>query len=108
MFGRPLITLLQCHSQEDHSHHRELLERRNEEMKEKHDKTSRKTDLPPLYKGQSVRILDRSKKNLVSWYSGSPVPRATELRSTDTEWQSSAKESCKPAGDGAQHSEAST
>jgi len=78
LLGRPIATLLLSHSKPGAVEHRVRLEERNVEMKRHHDLTSRQSDLPPLYKGQEVRILDRVNK---TWCPGTVVEQCSEPRS---------------------------
>ena len=57
--------------------HRDRMRERQPEMKDQHDKTSRKEDLPSLYTGQAVRILHHQKKTLFRWHRSGHVQRAT-------------------------------
>ena len=58
--------------------HRDLMQERQSEMKDQHDKTSRKEDLPSLYTGQAVRILNHQRK---TWCPGKIVSKCDEPRS---------------------------
>ena len=55
LLGRPLATLLPSSSEPGVEKHRDRMQERQTKMKDQHDKTSRKEDLPSLYTGQAVR-----------------------------------------------------
>ena len=62
MFGRPISTLLPRHGDVSCDDHVNWLEAEKCKMKQHHDRSSRPDDLPPMYKGQQVRILDKVRK----------------------------------------------
>ena len=76
--GRPLATLLPSRSEPGVEKHRDRMQERQTEMKDQHDKTSRKEDLPSLYTGQAVRILNHQRK---TWCPGKIVSKCDEPRS---------------------------
>ena len=76
--GRPMATLLPSRGDPGPSMQRKHLENLSTQMKTYHDKTSRIEDLPPLYKAQSIRILDKVNK---TWCPGIVVDKAPEPRS---------------------------
>lgn len=77
MFGRPISTILPSHTEPGQLEHRQHLEERSSKMKNQHDLNSRKDDLPPLFAGQNVRVLNTQKK---TWHPGIVVSKCTEPR----------------------------
>ena len=61
IFGRPIATLLPQRGMPAPIE-RERLAQQQANMKNHHDQSSRQVDLPPLPKGQNVRILDKTSK----------------------------------------------
>ena len=78
MFGRPIATLLPQRSMPAPIEQRERMARQQANMKDHHDQSSRQVDLPPLYTGQRVRILDKTTK---TWCPGTVVEKCQEARS---------------------------
>ena len=78
MFGRPIATLLPQRSMPAPIEQRERMAQQQANMKDHHDQSSRHTDLPPLYTGQRVRILDKTTK---TWCPGTVVEKCQEPRS---------------------------
>ena len=78
LLGRPLATLLPSRSEPGMEKHRNHMQARQTEMKDQHDKTSRKEDVPSLYTGQAVRILHHQRK---TWCPGKIVAKCNEPRS---------------------------
>ena len=54
------------------------MEEKKHVMKEYHDQKARKVDLPPLHRGQSIRILDRPSR---TWCPGTVMEKCSEPRS---------------------------
>lgn len=77
LLGRPITTLLPSHADPGKLEHRQHLEKRITRMKTHHDQCSGR-DLPPLFRGQSVRVLDKERK---TWHPGTVVERCKEPRS---------------------------
>lgn len=77
LLGRPLVTLLPSHGEPGPEEHRDHMRNLQENMKKQYDKTSGR-DLPPLYPGRPVRILNRDTK---TWIPGTVVERCSEPRS---------------------------
>ena len=75
--------------------HRDRMQERHTEMKDQHDKTSRKEDLPSLYTGQAVRIMHQQKK---TWCPGNIVSkcvrRAKKLRGGNAKRHTVKTQSC--------------
>jgi len=59
LLGKPISTLLPNHLGQEEQ--RKYLQQKRERMKEEYDKRCQQ-ELPPLYKGQTVRILDKNSK----------------------------------------------
>ena len=57
---------------------RERFAQQQANIKTHHDQSSRHVDLPPLYKGQKVRILDKTSK---TWCPGTVLEKCQEPRS---------------------------
>ena len=57
LLGRPLATLLTSRSEPGMEKLRDRMQERQTEMKDQHDNTSRKENLPSLFSGLVVRIL---------------------------------------------------
>ncbi|KAK2140060.1 hypothetical protein NP493_6007g00004 [Ridgeia piscesae] len=57
---RPIATLLAQRSMPAPIEQSERMARQQANMKDHHDQSSRHVDLPPLYTGQRVRILDKT------------------------------------------------
>ena len=78
IFGRPIATLLPQRGMPGPIEQRERLAQQQENMKTHHDQSSLQVDLPPLYKGQKVRILDKIRK---TWCPGTVLEKCQEPRS---------------------------
>ena len=78
LLGRPLATLLPSRSEPGLETHRDRMQERQTIMKAQHDKTSRKEELPTMYTGQAVRILNHQRK---TWCPGKIVSKCDEPRS---------------------------
>ena len=78
IFGRPIATLLPQRDMPAPIEQRERLAQQQANMKTHHDQSSRQVDLPPLYKGQKVRILDKIRK---TWCPGTVLEKCKEPRS---------------------------
>ena len=78
LLGRPLATLLPSRTEPGLEKQRERMKERQIAMKKQHDKTSRKSNLPPLYTRQDVKILDHQNK---TWCPGKVVIKCGEPRS---------------------------
>ena len=76
--GRAPATLLPRRSEPGPEDQRQALENKREKMIRHHNSTARKYDLPPLYVGQQVRILDKVAK---TWCPGTVQSRCDEPRS---------------------------
>jgi len=61
LLGKTISTLLPNHGDLGQEEERKYLQLKRERMKEEYDKRYQQ-DLPPLYKGQAVRILDKNNK----------------------------------------------
>lgn len=77
LLGRPVTTLLPSHADPGKLEHRQCLEKRTTIMKAHHDRYSGR-NLPPLFHGQSVRVLDKEKR---TWYLGTIVEKCREPKS---------------------------
>ena len=78
MFGRPIATCLPSRAEPGPEHIREQLHLRRDHMISYHDKSAQRTELPPLYVGQAVRILDKQSK---TWCPGTVQAKCKEPRS---------------------------
>ena len=78
IFGRPIPTMLPQRGMPAPIEQRERFAQQQANMKTHHDQTSRHVDLPPLYKGQKVRILDKTSK---TWCPGTVLEKCQEPRS---------------------------
>ena len=78
IFGRPIPTMLPQRGMPAPIEHRERFSQQQANMKTHHDQSSRHVDLPPLYKGQKVRILDKTSK---TWCPGTVLGKCQEPRS---------------------------
>ena len=78
LFGRPIATNLPSRGEPGKEEHREQLEARSTCMKTTHDLNSRNTELPPLYPGQNVRILDKTNN---AWHPGTIIQKDVNPRS---------------------------
>lgn len=76
LLGRPITTLLPSHADPGNLEHRQHLEKRTTAMKKHHDQCSGR-DLHPLFRGQSVRVLDKERK---TQYPGTIVEKCKEPR----------------------------
>jgi len=61
LLGKPISTLLPNHGDIRQKEQRKYLQKKREGMKEEYDKRCQQ-ELPPLYKYQAVRILDKNNK----------------------------------------------
>uniref|UniRef100_A0A8C7WXQ6 Gypsy retrotransposon integrase-like protein 1 n=1 Tax=Oryzias sinensis TaxID=183150 RepID=A0A8C7WXQ6_9TELE len=77
IFGRPVTTLLPSRTDPGKEEHRLHLEQRTANMKEHHDRNSRK-ELPPLQPGQHVTVLNKERG---TWHPATVVEKSTEPRS---------------------------
>ena len=75
LFGRPIATQLPHHEDISTDENREWLQKQNHNMKEYHDQTSRKSELPPMHQGQQVRILDKVQK---TWCPGTILEKCAD------------------------------
>ena len=80
LLGRPLATLLPSRSEPGMEKHRDRMQERQTEMKDQHDKTSRKEDLPSLYTGRGSQNSASPEENVVPWKDNLKVQRAKKLR----------------------------
>ena len=78
MFGRPIATCLPSRAEPGPEHIWEQLHLRRDHMISYHDKSAQRTELPPLYVGQAVRILDKQSK---TWCPGTVQAKCKEPRS---------------------------
>ena len=78
IFGRPIPTMLPQRGMPAPIEQRERFAQQQANMKTHHDQTSRHVDLPPLYKGQKVRILDKTSK---TWCPGTVLEKCQGPRS---------------------------
>ena len=78
LMGRPLTTLLPSSSEPGTEKHRDRMQERQTTMKDQHNKSSRKEDLPSRYTGQAVRILHHQRN---TWCPGKIVSKCNEPRS---------------------------
>ena len=78
IFGRPIPTMLPQRGMPAPIEQRERFAQQQANMKTHHDQSSRHVDLPPLYKGQKVRILDKTSK---TWCPGTVLEKCQEPRS---------------------------
>ena len=78
IFGKPFATMLPQRGMPATIEQRERFAQQQANMKTHHDQTSRRVDLPPLYKGQKVRILDKTSK---TWCPGTVLEKCQEPRS---------------------------
>ena len=78
LLGRPLAIILPSRSEPGLETHRDRMQERHTIMKAQHDKTSRKEELPTMYTGQAVRILNHQRK---TWCPGKIVSKCDEPRS---------------------------
>ena len=67
LFGRAIATTLPSREKLGKEEHRARLEERSAEMKTRHDYSSQNINLPPLYPGQHVTIMNKADK---TWYPG--------------------------------------
>ncbi len=77
LLGRPITTLLPSHADPGKLEHRQHLEKRTTIMKTHHDQCSGR-DLPPLLRGQCVRVLDKERR---TWHPGTIVEKCREPKS---------------------------
>ncbi len=77
LLGRPITTLLPSHADPGKLEHRQHLEKRTTIMKTHHDRCSGR-DLPPLFRGQCVRVLDKERR---TWHTGTIVEKCREPKS---------------------------
>ncbi len=77
LLGRPITTLLPSHADPGKLEHRQHLEKRTTIMKTHHDRCSGR-DLPPLFRGQCVRVLDKERR---TWHPGTIVEKCMEPKS---------------------------
>lgn len=88
MFGRPVTTLLPSRANPGEEEHRLQLERRTGDIKKHHDQSCRR-ELPSLYPGQHVAVMN---KDGGTWHPATVVQkvwRTKKLCGPDTEWQPS-------------------
>ena len=78
IFGRPIPTMLPQRGMPAPIEQRERFAQQQANMKTHHDQSSRHVDLPPLFKGQKVRILDKTSK---TWCPGTVLEKCQEPRS---------------------------
>ena len=78
IFGRPIPTMLPQRGMPAPIEQRERFAQQQANMKTHHDQSSRHVDLPPLYKEQKVRILDKTSK---TWCPGTVLEKCQEPRS---------------------------
>ena len=77
LLGKPISTLLPNHGDLGQEEQRKYLQQKRERMKEEYDKRCQQ-ELPPLYKGQAVKILD---KNTKTWCPATITKKCEEPRS---------------------------
>uniref|UniRef100_A0A8C5G6X1 Integrase catalytic domain-containing protein n=1 Tax=Gouania willdenowi TaxID=441366 RepID=A0A8C5G6X1_GOUWI len=77
MFGRPVTTLLPSRGDPGKEEHRLHLQQRTADMKEHHDRSSRR-ELAPFCRGQHVTVLN---KNRGTWHPAIVVQKCNEPRS---------------------------
>ena len=75
MFGRPIATCFPSRAEPGPEHIREQLHLRRDHMISYQDKSAQRTELPPLYVGQAVRILDKQSK---TWCPGTVQAKCNE------------------------------
>ena len=78
IFGRPIPTMLPQRGIPAPIEQRERFAQQQTNMKTHHDQSSRHVDVPHLYKGQKVRILDKTSK---TWCPGTVLEKCQESRS---------------------------
>ena len=78
IFGKPIATMLPQRGMPAPIEQSERFAQQQANMKTHHDQSSRHVDLPPLYKGQKVRILDKTSK---TWCPGTVLEKCQEPRS---------------------------
>ena len=78
LFGRAISTTLPSRSKPGKEEHRERLYERSAQMKRSHDHNSLRADLPPLYPGQYVTIINKADK---TWHPGVIIRRCDNPRS---------------------------
>ncbi|KAL0148840.1 hypothetical protein M9458_055849 [Cirrhinus mrigala] len=82
LLGRPVTTLLPSHADPGKLEHRQCLEKRTTIMKTHHDQCSGRN--LPLFRGQSVRVLDKERR---TWHPGTilgKMQRAKKLLGSNT------------------------
>ena len=97
LLGRPLATLLPSRSEPGMEKHRDRMQERQTVMKDQHDKTSRKEDLPSLYTGRGSQNSASPEENVVPWKDHLKVQRAKKLRGGNAKWHTHETQSCTSA-----------